>query len=70
MCMKSMNQDNEFLRLLGAMIAIDGEIEAENRSPIRAVHPVDKKKQLEKKKEDIHDQYMALNIKLREIKLW
>ncbi len=52
------------------MIAIDGEIEAENRSPIRAVHPVDKKKQLEKKKEDIHDQYMALNIKLREIKLW
>jgi len=67
--MKSMNQDNEFLRLLGAMIAIDGEIEAENRSPIRAVHPVDKKKQLEKKKEDIHDQYMALNIKLDRIRI-
>lgn len=67
--MESLKEDEEFIRLIREIIAIDKELEVETHSPLHLVSPVNKKELLEKRREELNNQYMTCLIELDRIRI-
>jgi len=67
--MTFLKEDESMFELLGEMVAIENQLEADSSSQMHEVFPVDKSNQLKKQSEELYDKFITAKIELDRIRI-
>ena len=67
--MTSFKEDENIFKLIAEMVNIDNQLEGDNHSPIQVVLSADKRQQLEKRNEELYNEYVTCQIELDRIRI-